>query len=334
MHPLSHLADVRNNRARLTLILLTASIIIIDNSGLNWVWIVYRGSSASFHSFYAKIMVSFTIIGILMSMSVRLIDLLRIRWRINPRIVPTLIAFVSILLISISLYISDFNEPVKWLQWLVISADTLLSIIWFIVAVVWIKSLTEDYKSGDKSIPVKLVSEASKVMGVERKLSQNRESVASNEGDLGDRSRLRKIMLFFPGMSLVMGVIALVLCILSGKESALNSLLLTAAIFQTVFSILSLGATFIFKRRPVEFVRSGMLACGLVSSLMVGLFALEALLKSTSHRHEPLDSEMYVASILVLISWLVGVLWTVVVFTEGIHAGDWKNTVWSRSRET
>jgi len=172
------------------------------------------------------------------------------------------------------------------------------------------------------------------VMGVERKLSQNRESVASNEGDLGDRSRLRKIMLFFPGMSLVMGVIALVLCILSGKESALNSLLLTAAIFQTVFSILSLGTTFIFKRRPGEFVRSGMLACGLVSSLMVGLFALETLLKSTSHRHEPLDSEMYVASILVLISWLVGVLWTVVVFTEGIHAGDWKNTVWSRSRET
>jgi len=97
-------------------------------------------------------MVSFMITGILMSMSVRLIDLLRIRWRINPRIVPTLIAFVSILLISISLYISDFNEPVKWLQWIVISADTLLSIIWFMVAVVWIKSLTEDYKSAPISL--------------------------------------------------------------------------------------------------------------------------------------------------------------------------------------
>lgn len=169
---------------------------------------------------------------------------------------------------------------------------------------------------------------------MERELSQNHESVAFNEGDLCDRSRLRKIMVFLPGVSLVMGMIALILCILSGEESALTSLLLTATIFQTVFSSLSLGATFIFKGRPGEFVRSGMLGCGLISSLMVGLFGLEVLLMSASHRHEPLDSELFVASILVLASWLVGVLWTVVIFAESIHAGDWKNTVWSRSRET
>jgi len=172
------------------------------------------------------------------------------------------------------------------------------------------------------------------VMGVERELSQNHESMAFNQSDFSDRSRLQKIIVFLPGTSLVIGMIALILCVLSGEGSGHASLLLTATIFQTVFSSLSLGATFIFKRRPGEFVRSGMLACGLVSSLMVGLFALEALVTSASHRHQPLDSELYVASILVLTSWLVGVLWTVVIFAESIHAGDWKNTVWSRRRET